>query len=279
MSGASVIVPVRNAVDFIPCQLDALSLQVARNGLEVVVVDDASTDRTPDVVAQWISREGSGRFSLIRRALRGGPNAARNVGIAAATSDFLLFCDGDDVVSDGWSDALLAARNDDVILCGALESLSPAANPVEWPLPPTSWGNRYAYGGNMAVARSIVERLGGFDENIAAGGTELDFALRARRDAGAKVTAVPAAVVCYRQPTSSWRFFVWQFQKERGRSYLRRKYRSDLRKESIRSSVGAWARLPALIWQGLVDRAARQRAADLAGRVIGRMLWPLLPIR
>ena len=279
MSGGSVIVPVRNAVDFILCQLDALSVQAARNGLEVVVVDDASTDRTPEVVAQWISHEGSGRFRLVRRAVRGGPNAARNVGIAAGTSDFLLFCDGDDIVGDGWSDALLAARTDDVILCGALQSLAADASPVEWALPPTAFGSQYAYGGNMAVARAIIERLGGFDENIAAGGTELDFALRARRDTGATVMAVPSALVRYRLPASSWRFFVWQFRKERGRSYLRRKYGSDLRKESIRSSVGAWARLLALTWQGLVDRAARQRAADLAGRLTGRVFWAVVPAR
>jgi glycosyltransferase involved in cell wall biosynthesis len=274
---ASVIVPVRNAATFILCQLEALRVQAARNTLEVVVVDDASTDSTPEVIAEWISNEDAGRFRLIQRAVRGGPNAARNVGIAAARSEFLLFCDGDDIVGDSWSDAFLAARDDGVILCGALKSLSADSSPLEWALPPAASGRQYAYGGNMAVARSIVERLGGFDENILAGGTELDFAIRARHDVGATVTAVPAALVRYRLPTTSWGRLTWQFQKERGRNYLRRKHGGVVLREGFRSSAAAWATLLVLTSRGVLDRSVRRSAADLAGRLIGRIFWPLIP--
>jgi glycosyltransferase involved in cell wall biosynthesis len=274
---ASVIVPVRNAAAFIPDQLEALRAQAARNALDVVVVDDASTDDTAEVVARWIAKEGSGRFRLVRRPVRGGPNAARNVGIGAAASDFLLFCDGDDIVADGWSGALLAARDDGAILCGALDCMSVDASPTEWALPPVESGSQYAYGGNMAVTRSIVDRLGGFDENILSGGSELDFALRAARDADAVVTTVPAARVRHRVPTSAGGRLAWQFEKERGRAYLRKKHGGQLLSRSFRNLAAEWGHLLLISWRGLTDRSARLEAGELAGRVLGRTFWSVLP--
>jgi GT2 family glycosyltransferase len=155
--------------------------------------------------------------------------------------------------------------------------MSPGCAAKEWDVPPMAMGNRYAYGGNMAVARSIVERVGGFDENILTGGSELDFALRASRDADADVAAVPAALVHYRIPTSAWGRLKWQFQKERGRRYLLRKHDSTVLGPSLGDWAISWARLLVLAIRGVVGVPARQDAADLAGRLLGSAFWALVP--
>ena len=63
---------------------------------EILIVDDASTDDSPQVIAGYAARYPA----LVRSILlsrNGGPNTARNQVIAAATGDYLAFLDGDDV--------------------------------------------------------------------------------------------------------------------------------------------------------------------------------------
>lgn len=73
-----------------------------RDEYRVVVVDDCSAD--PRAIAE-IARENGAR--VIRRAVNGGPGAARNTGLAAAETDFVAFVDSDCVARPGWLDRLL----------------------------------------------------------------------------------------------------------------------------------------------------------------------------
>jgi glycosyltransferase involved in cell wall biosynthesis len=276
---ATVVVPVRNARGIVTEQLEALLAEARSNGLEVIVVADASSDGTPGVVTEWIARRSSGEFRLIERRRRGGPNAARNDGAAAATTDFLLFCDGDDVVVDGWAAAILAARADDVILGGALATFTSSGTELDvgtFPLPGRSWGIPYAYGGNMAMTRAVFERVGGFDEEILAGGTEVDFCVRAARNCAIPVVPVPGAVIRYRLPTTGLGDFALVFKRERGHCYLRKKFGAGV---VPGQSVGSQARdVVRLAWhavRGVWDMASRMQAARLAGKFTGRAWWSI----
>lgn len=62
--------------------------------VEVIVVDDASVDATPDVV----SRIADGRVRLVRLARNGGPGAARNAGLEAASGRYVAVLDSDDTM-------------------------------------------------------------------------------------------------------------------------------------------------------------------------------------
>jgi glycosyltransferase involved in cell wall biosynthesis len=86
----SVVIPVYNAAEFIGEALDSVFAQTCLP-LEVIVVDDGSEDRTPDVVASYASK-----VTYIRKE-RGGPGSARNVGIRAASGQWIAFLDGDDI--------------------------------------------------------------------------------------------------------------------------------------------------------------------------------------
>jgi hypothetical protein len=65
------------------------------DSLELIIIDDASTDDTTTVAEELAGRDA--RVKLVSRATQGGPAAARNTGIAAARGRYLAFCDADDL--------------------------------------------------------------------------------------------------------------------------------------------------------------------------------------
>jgi glycosyltransferase involved in cell wall biosynthesis len=86
----SCIVPVFNGEKFLSAALDSIYAQTWRP-IEVIVVDDGSTDGTKDVVAQY-----AGRLVYVRQQ-NAGQAAARNRGLAIAQGEFVAFLDADDL--------------------------------------------------------------------------------------------------------------------------------------------------------------------------------------
>lgn len=96
MQKISVIIPTFNRSDFLRDAVASLnSFQDAP--FECVIVDDASTDDTGDMVAALRSEWGGNRVVFFQQENNQGAQAARNRGIEGATGDFLLFMDSDDV--------------------------------------------------------------------------------------------------------------------------------------------------------------------------------------
>ena len=94
MSGLiSVIIGVYNAEPYLAEALDSVLTQDYKP-LELIVVDDGSTDGSGDVAQRYP------QVRYIQQA-NGGNGAARNTGIEAATGDFLAFLDADDRFTDG----------------------------------------------------------------------------------------------------------------------------------------------------------------------------------
>lgn len=92
MSSAAVI-PVRNRPSLIATAIASVQAQTLPLD-EIVVVDDGSTDNTPDVV-EHLSKQDS-RIRLLRLPASGGAAAARNLGIRATRSRWICFLDSDD---------------------------------------------------------------------------------------------------------------------------------------------------------------------------------------
>ena len=90
----SIIVPVYNVKDYVEKCLDSICGQSYTN-LEIVVVDDGSTDGSGKICDAYASKDR--RIKVIHRK-NGGLSAARNEGLDAATGEFLGFVDSDDWV-------------------------------------------------------------------------------------------------------------------------------------------------------------------------------------
>lgn len=100
----SVIIPTHDVREWVAETLQSVLAQEI--SMEVIVVDDHSTDGTDDYVEQLAERDP--RVRLIRATTRGG-GSARNAGIDASRGRYLVFCDGDDLVPTGSYRALVGA--------------------------------------------------------------------------------------------------------------------------------------------------------------------------
>ena len=97
----SVVIPTWNRARLVREAVESALAQGA--GVEVVVVDDASTDGTADELA----RRFGPRIKLLRLSRRGGVGAARNAGVRQASGELLAFLDSDDLWLPGKLDAEL----------------------------------------------------------------------------------------------------------------------------------------------------------------------------
>ena len=89
----AAVIPVRNRPSLV---VDAIASvqQQTRPIDEIIIIDDGSTDATPDVVAR-LARQDS-RIRLLTFPKSGGAGRARNIGINASQCDFICFLDSDD---------------------------------------------------------------------------------------------------------------------------------------------------------------------------------------
>lgn len=90
----SVIIPVYNKEHFLGESLDSVLSQTYEN-LEVILIDDCSTDTSRDIIKLYENRDS--RIRYIKLDCNSGAAAARNAGIAAATGRYIAFIDADDI--------------------------------------------------------------------------------------------------------------------------------------------------------------------------------------
>lgn len=89
----SVVLPAYNAAETIGRAVESVLAQSCAE-FELIIVDDCSEDRTPDVIAHFSTADR--RIVSLRQVTRSGSNAARNRGIIAARSELVSFIDADD---------------------------------------------------------------------------------------------------------------------------------------------------------------------------------------
>lgn len=117
----SVIIPVYNGERYIRDCLQSLLVQTLQN-FELIVVDDASTDRSGEICASMAAADS--RIRLVQLPENSGAGMARNRGMEAATGRFLTFVDGDDSVEPEYLKTLYAQailHNADVVSGGSKE--------------------------------------------------------------------------------------------------------------------------------------------------------------
>lgn len=92
----SVVIPTYNCGDYIEETLKSV-LDQDYSRLEIIIVDDGSTDRTRDVVTAF----DSARVTYLYQSNSGGPSGPRNIGIQRARGRYIAFIDADDIMLPG----------------------------------------------------------------------------------------------------------------------------------------------------------------------------------
>ena len=103
----SVIIPVYNGENFIENCVQSV-LHQTFSDLQVIVVDDGSTDQTAFILEQLSHQDA--RLQVIHQE-NGGVSKARNKGLAAATGEWILFVDADDLISVDYCEAMVQAAS------------------------------------------------------------------------------------------------------------------------------------------------------------------------
>ncbi len=112
----SVIVPIYNTRDYLCRCVDSIILQTYRD-LEIILVDDGSTDGSATLCKQYAEKDG--RVVFLQKE-NGGQGSARNMALDAATGDYIGFVDSDDYIDADMYKSLLSdmlEENADVSCC------------------------------------------------------------------------------------------------------------------------------------------------------------------
>ncbi|MDR2067658.1 MAG: glycosyltransferase [Holosporaceae bacterium] len=130
----SVVVPVYNAAELLPRCLDSLVNQTLEN-IEIICVNDGSTDGSCEILEKYSTKDS--RITVLHQENL-GQGAARNVGMNAASGEYLGFVDADDWIElDYFEKLYLAAKKHraEIACCGIIRKYQSSKTKVKLVLP------------------------------------------------------------------------------------------------------------------------------------------------
>jgi glycosyltransferase involved in cell wall biosynthesis len=267
----SVIIPVRNGATTIERQLGAVCDQQFGGDLEVIVVDNGSTDETAAIVQAFAAQHPEVAYLI-------GPpepnrSLARNVGASHARGSLLLFCDADDVVDQGWLESLVAALQHESVVTGALirvgsdDSSSPASRTFRTQFR----GVPCLSSGNFAIRRTTFDDVGGFSPSFR---HRVDIELSCRlRLAGHAVGYAADAVVRYTSRATTLQRARQHFWWAVADTHIQKLYGDQITfNYSWRNSVKHWLLLLPRALRALIRRDERAAVAITAATLIGQLV-------
>jgi GT2 family glycosyltransferase len=268
---ATIVVPTRDRAGYLDVALASFAPQVAATGSEVLVVVDGA-DPASVAVAE---RHGARVLALPAPQ---GPNAARNAGWQAAGGELIVFVDDDVSAPPTWLPALLAAAaatpERDVFagpIRAAIEGGGPRACGGEQPPittldhGPADLDIHVGWSANLAIRRSALETIGGFDEAIPVGAGDEEEWQERHRSTGGHVRYVAAAGLDHRRtgPDATLRALA-RAQHHRGRAARRQ----DVRKGVAPPLPAELRTLAGCCWHTLRRRCAL--GIVMAAHALGR---------
>jgi glycosyltransferase involved in cell wall biosynthesis len=182
----SIVIATYNRASLLQATLEQLGKQAYEPGDEVIVVDNGSTDSTPDVIARAAQTFPAALLPMREEEQGKGP--ALNTGIAAARGSVLALTDDDVVVADDWLSTIRSIFHD-----ASIALVAGRVDPM-WDEAPPSWlkieedgryssigsafalqhygqaqplGNRTGVGANLAVRTTVVREVGQFVPQLA----------------------------------------------------------------------------------------------------------------
>ncbi len=172
----AVVVPVYNEPEGIGTTLESLRTQTI-DDCRIIVVDNNSADRTPDVVQSY---DDDDRITLAHETEIQSSYAARNTGIRNTSAEILAFVDADMTVPEDWLESALSTfQTEDADYMGCNVELTPPTNPTlaarydhhtGFPIQQYLEHQQFAPTCCLFVRRNVFEDVGLFDHRLISGG-------------------------------------------------------------------------------------------------------------
>ena len=256
---ASIVVCVYNRARAVIDCLNSI-LELNERNWELVLVDDCSTDTTPDVLAQYQKDHPDVEIKIVSNSLNLGVSGARNAGIAAASGRFIFFTDSDCTVDPNWLSEHLKAFSDSSNSAVAGRVIDdPPRNWAERAMcggcriAEHHWQGRKLIGGNMGFRRHVLREFR-FDEILTYGCDEDDLALRMEKDKH-QFAFVPEAIVYHHHPYTIGSYLRQAWRQGRGSAHFWWKHGIYLGRDVILVIAIIMLLIGALLWQPLLIAA------------------------
>lgn len=274
----SVVIPCHNHGRFLGQAIESVMRQAPRN-VEIVVVDDGSTDNTREVMTRYPAVRGIAQANA-------GLAAARNVGLRASRGHYVVFLDADDLLLPGAVESGVRLLEEHIawaFVSGGYRYVDKNADPISGPVIARFTDDHYtallrsnyiAMGATVLFRRSVLDRIGGFDPTLRAC-EDWDVHLKIARQF--PVGQHRAIVALYRRHDSNMsrnpglmlrtalQVLRRQRRYVRRDPHLRRAYKAGVRLACDFYQAGDFG------WGALADLVAGNKRRDAAGR-----LWFLL---
>jgi cellulose synthase/poly-beta-1,6-N-acetylglucosamine synthase-like glycosyltransferase len=240
----SVLIPAHNEAMVMDSTLAAMAaLEYPADRLEILVINDASTDRTGEIADRWAERDPRIRVLHLSAAERaGGKSAALNRGMKHARFEAIAIYDADNTPAP---DALLhlarqlAAHPELGAVIGTFRCVNRKRNLLtrminiegisyQWIVQAGRWMLMQVCslpGTNLIIRRQLLESLGGWDPSALTEDAELSIQIY---EAGYKIKLVPYAVTWEQEPEKLGTWFRQRGRWARGNNYLVAKHVSRL---------------------------------------------------
>lgn len=286
LPSSTVVIATRNRPELLLATVESI-LDGSVRPDEIVVVDQSTH---PQPFTSQLTGAGNTAIHQLR-VPPAGLSAARNVGLRAATGEIVAVTDDDMLAATHWLESLLRALSRagaDVVVTGRVDAgvaevpgaFAPAAHAFEGV---QRFRGRLPIdvlaGGNMALYRSTLGRIGLFDERLGAGSKypaaeDNDFGFRVLA-AGLEIEYVPDAILLHRAWRTSSEYFSlrWRYGLGKGGFYAKH-LRADGGGLASRAATDVWRRVRR--FPRLAVSHPRQAAADafyVAGVAVGLARW------
>lgn len=277
----TVIIATRNRPELLRATVESI-LEGDDVPAEIVVADQSGS---PSSSLAELSHDGC-TVRVVAIASQ-GLSRARNAGAEAASHELLVFVDDDMLAHSAWYGTLvraLAAAGPNTVVTGAVQlppgervrSFSPATQAHE---PGAVFEGRLdrdvLAGGHMAIARSDLDAMGGFDPRLGPGSAypaaeDNDLGFRLLAD-GYRIAYVADAVMYHRAWRPGWRYPFVRFAYGRGKGGFYSKHPEELRGRAVRDVGARIRRFPLQVIRRPVSAAGD--VAYIAGIVVGSTRW------
>lgn len=125
----SIVIPLYNAQEYIVSCIRSLEMQDYRN-LEIIIVNDGSTDNSYQIIADYLNGITDSRFLLYDKC-NTGPAGARNLGLqhCSEKSEYVIFVDSDDEIAPNLVSSLVHQASESTLSVGNIIRCTPSSRP------------------------------------------------------------------------------------------------------------------------------------------------------